>query len=374
MNTLIRRLAIGTLAAGLSGLFVGPPLFERSVSFDNPAFGGESAAVLDSVRAAMAGRDLPTAKRRLAEAAQMTGDQAFAKERARLQLLADYLEDFWKSVDDGIRSLQAVDELVIGDIRTAVVEAQPDLLVLRVNGVNRRYTRQTLPAKVALTLAERVLKPGAPQNKVFFGTFLLMDGRGDRDLARKLWSEAQQAGVDLADLLPELAGEAVASVPVEIPPLTPIMRKTLAPTSWTLRHQRADRLVREPLRNRATQAAGGQLEIAASDEAGEIQLVYNRRIAANFECRVILQDVGSGQAFGLFAADSTQVAHQVSLPKGSVMIEFARQGGVFHCRLNQKEVAVETRGEAAANLVGMLGVTLTPGAKCTVAWFELQTR
>jgi hypothetical protein len=323
----------------------------------------------------MAERELTVAKAKLEEAARVDGDEAFTNERKRLTLLHAYLEDFWKSVDDGAKSLQAVEELKIGDVLVSVVEYQPGLLVLRVKGENKRYTVKTLPAKVALTLAERVLKPDNPQNKVFFGTFLLMDGKGDREIARKLWTEAQKAGVDVASLLPELGNAPVATLPIEIPPLTSIMRKLLAPANWALRGHEGNRIVRHTLKDNAEQTAAGYLQVTAPSGAGDVQLVYSRnKLAANFGCRIILQDLGDGQVFGLFSADSLDAAYQVPLPQGSVMIEFARQGGVFQCRLNQKEVPVEPRGDVTPNLVGMVGLTLPAGAKCTVAWFELQTR
>ncbi len=164
----------------------------------------DADGLLDEIRAAMADRDLNVAKAKLEEAAKVNGSEEFTSQRERLRLLYDYLEGFWKSVDEGAKSLQAVEELMIGDVRVAVVEYQPGLLVLRVKGENRRYTVKTLPAKVALTLAERVLKPDAPENKVFFGAFLAMDGKGDREVARKLWSEAQQAKINVSALLPEL--------------------------------------------------------------------------------------------------------------------------------------------------------------------------
>jgi hypothetical protein len=362
MNLRLRILAIVCLAAFLLEL---PP---------TAVLAAEAGDVLDEIRAAMAERDLPLAKAKLEEAAKRGSDAAFGEELARLQLLHEYLDDFWKSVDEGARSLQAVDELLIGEIRTAVVEYQPGLLVLRVQGQNRRYTVKTLPAKVALTLAERVLKPDAPRNKVYFGTFLLMDGKGDRELARKLWNEAQQANVDVSALLPELAGAAVASLPMEIPPVASVMRKLLAPASWSLRRQVDDRIVREPLKDSAEQTAAGHLQVAVAGDASDAQLVYNRKIAANFVCRVILQNLGDGQVFGLLAADSLDAAHQVPLPRGSVMIELVRQGGAFQCRLNQKEISVETRGDAAPNIIGMIGVTMPSGSKCRIAWFELQTR
>jgi hypothetical protein len=334
----------------------------------------EGDGILDEIRAAMAEREMMEAKAKLEETAKIDGDEAFSKERERLTLLYGYLEDFWKSVDEGAKSLQSVEELTIGDVLVSVVEYQPGLLVLRVRGENKRYTVKTLPAKVALTLAERVLKPNDPQNKVFFGTFLLMDGKGDREIARKLWTEAQKAGVDVASLLPELGNAPVATLPVEIPPVTSIMRKLLAPAGWTLRRQEGDRMVRDTLKDNAEQTAAGYLQVTAPSDAGDSQLVYSRKLAANFGCRVILQNVGDGQVFGLFAAESLDAAYQVPLPKGSVMIEFTRQGGAFQCRLNQKEVTVETRGDVVPNMVGMIGLTLPADAKCVVAWFELQTR
>jgi hypothetical protein len=334
----------------------------------------EPDGLLDEIRAAMADRELNVAKAKLEEAAKASGSEAFTSQRERLQLLYDYLEGFWKSVDEGAKSLKAVEELMIGDIRVAVVEYQPGLLVLRVKGENRRYTVKTLPAKVALTLAERVLKPDAPQNKVYFGAFLAMDGKGDREAARKLWSEAQQAKVDVSALLPELGTAPPASLPVEIPPLTSIMRKLLTPASWALRRQAGDRIVRETLKDDAEQTSEGYLKLSLPADAGAAQVVYSRKLTGNFVCRVILKDVAEGQVFGLFAADSLDAAHQVQLPKGSMMIEFARQNGAFQCRLNQKEVPVETHGDVTPTMPGMIGLTVPAGSNCVLAWFELQGR
>lgn len=337
----------------------------------------DAEGILDEIRSAMAERDLTAAKEKLAEAAKVRGSESFAAQRERLKLLCDYLEGFWESVDEGARSLQSLEELMIGDVRVAVVEYRPGLLVLRVKGENRRYTVKTLPAKVALTLAERVLKPDAPPNKVYFGTFLLMDGKGDREIARRLFAEAQKANVDVSALLPELdvaPVAPVASLPVEIPPLSSIMRKLLAPANWSLRRQAGDRIVQETLKVGAEQTSDGYLKISLPRDASDSQLVYKRKLTGNFGCRVILQNVTDAQVFGLFAADSLDAGYQIALPKGSVMVEFARQGGAFQCRLNRKEVPVETRGNAAPNAVGVIGLTLPAGSNCEVAWFELRAR
>ncbi|NLF72512.1 MAG: hypothetical protein GX575_26040 [Candidatus Anammoximicrobium sp.] len=334
----------------------------------------EADGLLDEIRSAMAERDLNVAKAKLQEAARVSGGAAFDVQRQRLQSLYEYLEGFWESVDEGARSLQAVEELMIGDVRVAVVEYTPGLLVLRVKGENRRYTVKSLPAKVALTLAERVLKPDAPENKVFFGAFLAMDGKGDREAARKLWSEAQQAKVDVSALLPELGTAPPATLPVEIPPLTSIMRKLLAPANWAVRRQAEERVLRETLKKDAEQTAEGYLKLALPSDAGAAQVVYSRKLTGSFVCRVILKDVAEGQVFGLFGNDALDAAYQVPLPKGAMMIEFARQAGAFQCRLNQKEVPVESRGDVTPTMPGMIGLTVPAGSPCVVAWFELQGR
>jgi hypothetical protein len=291
-----------------------------------------------------------------------------------LLLLFGYLEDFWKAVDQGSKSLLAAEELVIGEVRAAAVEFHDGVLVLRVAGQNHRYTLKTLPPKVALTLAQRVVKPDDPQNKAYFAAFLLLDGRGDRELAAQFLAEAQKANVDVTALLPEMKVAPVATVPIEIPPVTPIMRKLLAPASWYLRRQEGNRIVRDTLKTHAEQTAEGHLKLAVPPEAGAAQLVYSRKLTGNFGCRVILQNVGDSQAFGLWASDLRDAGYQVPLPKGSVLIEFARQAGAFQCRINQKEVAVEARGDVTPNMPGMLGVTVLAGKACVVAWFELQGR
>ena len=146
------------------------------------------------------------------------------------------------------------------------------------------------------------------------------------------------------------------------------------PASWTLRRQAGDRIVRDALKDNAEQTAAGHLQLSVPSDAGDAQLVYSRKLTGNFGCRLILQNVGEGQVFGLFAADSLDAAYQVPLPKGSVMVEFARQAGTFQARLNKKDVSVETRGEVTPNMAGMIGISLPTGSKCVVSWLEFQAR
>ena len=134
----------------------------------------------------------------------------------------------------GGEDTDGTEELLIGEERVAFVEYENGTLVLRVKGQNRSYTAKTLPAKIALTLSQKVMKPDAAANKVFFGAFLVLDHKGDVELAGKAWKEAADGGVDVKRLLPELDAERPLP-PVELPVLTPALKNVLSEKNWSFR-------------------------------------------------------------------------------------------------------------------------------------------
>jgi len=352
----------------------------------------EPDPVLQRARSAMASRDLPGAKAALNEAAAREGAAATAAERERLAQVYEYLFQFWTAVDQGARSLQGAEELVIGNERVAFVEYANQVLVLRVAGENRRYSLPSMPAAVALAMAQRALRSDTPQGKALTGVFLLVDPRGDRQLGARLLHEAQQAGVPLAAILPEFQGGAAAPQggaaapqvgaagpaaerPIQIPPLPPAMRTNLKPDNWLIR--RVDNGVgeREPLARQGRQDAKGHLQITlgASDSATAIVL-FSRRLGANFLCRCILQDVGEGQTFGLFPAGLGEGSLEVPLPPGTVTVELARYVGQLKCQVNGEETAIESKGNALETMAAMLGTRLPSGGSCTISWLELRVQ
>jgi hypothetical protein len=161
---------------------------------------------LRELRAAMGARDLPAIKAKFEAASKLKGDPAYDTELNRLELLATYVTQFWQAVDRAGRTMQATEprELKIGDTVALFVEYENKTFILKVAGQLRSYPLQTMPYKVALLMAQQELDPNSPNNKVFFGAFLLMDAKGDRKLAKQMWDEAAAAKVDVKFLLPEL--------------------------------------------------------------------------------------------------------------------------------------------------------------------------
>lgn len=340
---------------------------------DSPAEKPE-ATLLREIREEIAGRELPTAAEKLKAAKAIEGNQAFVDEVERLDLLLEYCRQFWVAVERGATSLIATEQIEIGDKVAGVVEYANGQLVLRVEGQNLRYTHKTVPAKVALTLAEAAMKKDDPVNKMIIGSFLLMDAKGKRELAAQYFREAQAGGVaDVKFLLPEL--ELAPAQPIEIPDLTPAMRRLLAPASWVVLSVDGKRLKREPLKSAGKQNELGRLDVTLPEDApSPTAVVFSRRVNADFVVRCVLQDVKKGEKFGLFSATNPNEKFTVDLPNGSVQVEMARQAGKFRCLVNGLEQEVALPPDANIRAAGIIGVEAAAGQSFTVAWFELVGR
>jgi hypothetical protein len=333
----------------------------------------EQQKLLDDIRAALAQRDLAEAKTKLQQAAAIKQPAAFVTQVERLSLLQQYIADFLKSVDEGGRTLQGTEELLIGETRVAVVEYAAGRLVLRVAGENKRYTLQDMPPKVALTLASRVLKADAPQNKVFTGAFLAMDAKGDRTMAREAWDDARRGGIDVSALLGELDIMPPTVSSVEAPLLNRLQRALLDPDKWYLVRRADNRWQRGTLDKIGVANAEGRLQIQVpQSETEPVRIAYRTRVAGNFLCRIILQDVAASQTFGLLDADGGEMSYYVTLPPGSMFVEFGRQADAIKCFLNGKEIEVQQAASASPRVPGLIGLTVPPGGNCTVAIFEMR--
>ncbi|MGI8978283.1 MAG: hypothetical protein ACR2FY_03560 [Pirellulaceae bacterium] len=365
MNTLLRHFTNCVL---VSGLFVNTsiPAAEKDDE--------KRATALANIRAAAAGRDLAAVREKLAAAAKLKGKAEYDAELLRLEELGDYLEKFWQAVERGAKTLDGTQELLIGEERVAFVEYENGTLVLRVKGQNRSYTHKTLPAKIALTLSQQVMKPEAAANKVFFGAFLVLDAKGDVELARTMFSEAAAGGADVKRLLPELDAERPLP-PIEIPPLTPAMRNLLAEKNWSLRVKGDKGWTRQPLDKRVEQNSEGRLAVRVpTEESDTLQLIAKKPIAGDFVARLILTDIKKGQTLGLFAADAQDAGFAVELPAGSFLVEFGRQGGEIKCAVGGKPREVKPLGKAAPKMAGVIGLSLPAGSQCTIAAIDFAGR
>ena len=347
--------------------------------------------LLDGVRAAMSERDLPGAEAKLKQVAALRLPEELGVEAERLQVLFKYLIDFWHAVDDAGKRLQAGEHLTFGDAHVAVIEYGNGRIVVRALGQNRRYTLKTMPTKLVMKLATRTMNPKSAANKVFLGTYHALDAKGDRGEARRLWDEAQRGGEDVSQIMPELSVAAAApetatpplpgtSPPpptpprrVEIPPLSATGKLILAVDQWTSRRRTATQWVRSPLGEMASNTRDGRLGVAIPDvERGDVQVLFARKLTANFGCRVLLTELPPGQVFGIFPGSAADGGHVVPLPEGTALVEFARFAGKYRARVNREEVAVESTEGTPATLEGFVGFSLSPGTGATVAAFELR--
>lgn len=332
------------------------------------------ASAAAAVRTAMAQRDLPGAKQKLDELKLAAATESEKQVADRLDLLYGYLFDFWKSVHEGGQKLLGAEEIVIGQKRVAVVEydAAAGKLVLRVDGENKRYTLFDMPPRIAITLSEQVLKKGAPQNEAFIGTFLAMDGRGDRKLAEAAWQRAQQGGVDVKSLLPELAVPLPAAATIQLPTLTPQTALLLRPQAWQLVLQDDKGWKRSPLGKQGVQNTQGRLEVETPEGAEGVWLVFARKMPSSFGMRIYFADLPAGQRLGLMNSKAESLTDaSVALPTGLAKVEFGRRSGKLLCRINDQEQEVTISDEKLAQTNGTLGISLPAGVKVEIAGCEL---
>ncbi|HEV3024728.1 MAG TPA: hypothetical protein VGX76_19765 [Pirellulales bacterium] len=158
---------------------------------------------LAAARTALGKRDLEAAQEQLDLATLDAVTPELEKELSRVQLLAEYVEHFWKAVSETLTMLQATEELTLDGAICTVVDASADSLTIHVPGKNREFKLREIPTSLAVTLAERWLDKADDRTPLVIGAFLLADPKGDDDQARRLFEQAAKS-VDAAPLIAEL--------------------------------------------------------------------------------------------------------------------------------------------------------------------------
>jgi hypothetical protein len=117
----------------------------------------------------------------------------------RLILWAGYAQGFQVALQQSIDGLRPGDDFEIGSGMFVVfVEATEDSITLRVSGTNRTYSRDNLPAGLAVALADRWLTEDDPASLAVKGAYLASLRETDdqrRANAREWLEEASRGGV-----------------------------------------------------------------------------------------------------------------------------------------------------------------------------------
>ena len=168
----------------------------------------ETAAKLKSTlalaREALAARDIAAADKHLRAAdAQATSPELMARVEAA-RLVRDYVDGFWNAVRESTKTLKGGEEFTVRDKVIAIVDANPNRIVLRAAGQNREYKLNDLPPHMATALAERWLDPSDANSKVFVGAFWMVDPKIEPGLANGKLTDAVSAGAKDAAAIIEL--------------------------------------------------------------------------------------------------------------------------------------------------------------------------
>ncbi|MCO6456759.1 MAG: hypothetical protein J5I93_15780 [Pirellulaceae bacterium] len=167
----------------------------------------ELGRALTTARVALGEQSFDVAQEELAKAEQLARQPDHVAKLERLKLLAQYVEGFWDAVSQAVAGLEGTDEFTVGSTVVVVVEATPEKLVIKANGVRREYPVRQLPPGLAVAIADQWFDKTKPENLVFKGAYVaVMRNAKEDDLAkgRDWWQQAQAAGIDLSDLLPVL--------------------------------------------------------------------------------------------------------------------------------------------------------------------------
>jgi hypothetical protein len=196
-------------AAPLNGAVAEPPPLEPADSATpqitpQPADLAALEAALKEARAAVLARKYDTAieqLNRLTSVPKKPDQQALCD---RLNLLAQYAQNFQSALSEAVADLRAGDEIELAE-STVVggVEVQGDRITFRSQGRNVTRAMDDLPPGLAVAIADRWLDKNDPVSLVVKGAFLVArQNAKESELAkaREWWSEAARAGFDLCDL------------------------------------------------------------------------------------------------------------------------------------------------------------------------------
>ncbi|MDO4584967.1 MAG: hypothetical protein Q4D62_12790 [Planctomycetia bacterium] len=163
----------------------------------------ELKKLFQGIRQDISWREIANARKKIKQAEKLVQAEEDIATLERLNTLTDYMETFITWVANSMGRFSATDMVKINGEDVAIVESRSGHLIVRMRGVNRTYTTETLNPRLVKFLVEDQVKL-APDNAIIYGTYLAMDAEGDRQKARALWEEAQKKGKDTTLLMPEL--------------------------------------------------------------------------------------------------------------------------------------------------------------------------
>ena len=334
------------------------------------------ADLATQVRIAMAHRQLAASAADLPRLQTLATTDEERTVAARLSGIQDRLVRFWKSVDDGGRKVTGEEEIMIGDTLVALIEYEVSVgrISLKRLGQTKRYTAEDMPIPVALALSDLAIRRGSAASDELVGALHAMDPSGDRELARRLWTDSQRGGAETGPLLAELAVALPAAARIKVPRVSPAAAAVLDPRQWVFQVADGDIRRRVPLGDGGVIDPQGRLVVTAPEGHGTVWLTCSRKLPTNFAIRFFFLALPADQTCGVFTGDprgDQPFAAAIRLPRDTMQFELRRNAGTLTCRVNDVDCPVEVIDFKAARAQGVFGLSLPAGARVTLAGFEV---
>jgi hypothetical protein len=162
------------------------------------------ASALKAARAALESGDFAGVRAKLAEVESLPKLPEHQGKVERLDLLAQYAQQFRTALKESINNLEAGSEIKVGtDEVIAFVSATLERITIRTRGVSRTYAINDLPPGLAVPIADTWLDQNDPVSLVSKAAYVasLKDASDDQlAKAREWFQEAAKRGVDIGDL------------------------------------------------------------------------------------------------------------------------------------------------------------------------------
>lgn len=166
------------------------------------AFADEEAYynAVEDARGYLAGMNPEMARAALKDASKHAKDNSKKIEIARLEECTNLIEDFLDTMSNFCAN-NTRDEIKLSDTDFAkIVEMTKDHVTVRAQGVNKTYRINQLSPKFVRILVGGKSYNASRANQEVFGAFEAFHPKGDRELARKLWTAAKMSNQMLEEL------------------------------------------------------------------------------------------------------------------------------------------------------------------------------
>lgn len=171
----------------------------------DPLRPGAFRKAIEKARDAIAGRDPVAAGEHLDRAKALAATREESNLVAQVRTVQLNLMEFFKGCTQAAAALESGREFIVDGRRIVVIEVMPGGIKLRTAGQTRGFAFRTCPRWVVEMIAGSWFED-QPATKLLLGTFLAFDEVGKPDVARakRLWAEAEKAGLPVKQLRAEL--------------------------------------------------------------------------------------------------------------------------------------------------------------------------